>query len=185
MLLIGYPGTTIYSADRYALELFRKRSAISARASSRASARSSASPTTSARRIFSGWVPGYFAFYAGTEPEKVQQVETEMLKEAAALRTDGLTAEELKRAKAKVVGQKKIARQDLGSYAMATALDELYGLGFDHSDTEDAKYEAVTLAQTQEIARKYLRPDSLVVAIVQPEYSAMLLPNRHFVVTLP
>ena len=50
---------------------------------------------------------------------------------------DGLTDEELKRAKAKIIGQRKIARQDLGGLAMTTALDELYGLGYLHNDAED------------------------------------------------
>jgi len=95
-------------------------------------------------------------------------VEQEFLKEAELLRTEGLTAEELKRAKAKIIGQKKIARQDLGGYAMSVALDELYGLGYQHIDAEDALYEAVTLAQTQAVAKKHLRPESLVVATVKP-----------------
>jgi zinc protease len=84
------------------------------------------------------------------------------------LRTEGLTEEELKRAKAKVVGQKKISRQDLGTFAMNSALDEIYGLGYAHTDVEDEKYEAVTLEQTRAVAQKYLQPDSLVVAIVKP-----------------
>ena len=42
-------------------------------------------------------------------------MEEEPLKEAwRPWRNEGLTAEELKRAKAKIIGQKKIARQDLG-----------------------------------------------------------------------
>ncbi len=96
-------------------------------------------------------------------------VEKELLNEAELLRTDGLTPEELKRAKAKVIGQKKIARQDLGSFAMATALDELYGLGYAHTDAEDALFEAVTLDQIKTVAQKYLRPDGLVIAVVKPE----------------
>ena len=115
-----------------------------------------------------GLAPGYFAFYAGTAPEKAALVETELLKEADLLRTEGLTAEELKRAKAKVIGQRKIARQDLGGFAMTTALDELYGLGYAHTDTEDALYEAVTLDQVKAVARKYLLADALVVAVVMP-----------------
>ena len=46
-------------------------------------------------------------------------VEAELLKEAEELRTNGLAPEDLRRAKAKIVGQKKIARQDLGGYAAA------------------------------------------------------------------
>ena len=61
-------------------------------------------------------------------------METELLKEAELLRAEGLTDEELKRAKAKVIGQKKIARQDLGISPPPTALDELYGLGYAHDE---------------------------------------------------
>src|SRR5207245_8871505 len=117
---------------------------------------------------FVGLTPGYFAFYVGTTPEKADLVEKELLKEAELLRIAGLTEEELKRSKAKVIGQKKIARQDLGSFAMTTALDELYGLGYAHTDSESALYEAVTLAQAQAVAQKYLKPDALVISVVKP-----------------
>jgi zinc protease len=111
---------------------------------------------------FVGLAPGYFGFYAGTEPEKAELVEKEILKEAEALRAEGLTPEELKRAKAKVIGQKKIARQDLGGFAMATALDELYGLGYNYTDAEDAKLEAVTLEQVKNVAQA--SPETVVSA---------------------
>ena len=88
--------------------------------------------------------------------------------EAELLRLEGLSEEELKRSKAKIIGQKKIARQDLGGLAMTTALDELYGLGFAHSDSEDALYEAVTLDQIKAAAQQYLKPDAVVVGIVKP-----------------
>ena len=101
-------------------------------------------------------------------PEKVELVESELLKEAELLRNDGLTAEELKRAKAKVIGQRKISRQDLGSLAMTAALDELYGLGYAYSDSEDALYEQVTPDDVKRVARKHLLPESFVVAIVKP-----------------
>src|SRR4029077_13573154 len=117
---------------------------------------------------FPGLAPGYFAFYVGTMPEQVDRVEKELLHEAALLRSDGLTEAELKRAKAKIIGQKKIARQDLGTLAMTTALDEAYGLGYAHAKEEDALYEAVTLDQVQAVARKYLKPESLVVAVCRP-----------------
>ena len=168
VLLIGYPGRTIYSDDRYALELLQEAlSDLGSRLFTRIREKLGLAYYVGAQN-FLGLTPGYFAFYTGTEPEKVQQVETEMLKEAAALRTDGLTAEELKRAKAKVVGQKKIARQDLGNYAMVIALDELYGLGFDHSDKDDAKYEAVTLADVKRVAAKILAEDKFVISVVKP-----------------
>ena len=121
---------------------------------------------------FAGVVPGYFAFYTGTEPTKAELVETELLREAELLRTAGLSADELRRAKAKIIGQKKIARQELGHLASATALDELYGLGYQRAELDDAKYEAVTLEQIKAVAQKYLKSDALVVAVVMPETPA-------------
>lgn len=81
------------------------------------------------------------------------------------LRAQGLTDDELRRAKAKVIGQKKIARQELGSFAMTNALDELYGLGYANFDAEDARLDAVTSADIIAVAQKYLRP----AAVVRPE----------------
>ncbi|PYJ00976.1 MAG: hypothetical protein DME25_19270 [Verrucomicrobia bacterium] len=157
VLVIGFPGTTLFDADRYALELVQERVREKLGLAYFVGAQN-----------FVGLAPGCFAFYVGTAPEKAELVERELLAEAELLRTEGLTAEELKRAKAKVIGQKKIARQDLGSFAMATALDELYGLGYAHVDVEDALFEAVSLEQVKTAAQKYLKPNALVIAVVKP-----------------
>ncbi|MEK7707272.1 MAG: pitrilysin family protein [Verrucomicrobiota bacterium] len=169
VIVIGYAGTTLHSTDRYALELLQEScSDLGSRLFLRIREKLGLAYYVGAQN-FPGLAPGYFAFYVGTEPEKADLVEQELLKEAGLLRAEGVTAEELKRAKAKVIGQKKIARQDLGSFAMTTALDELYGLGYANTDAEDAKFEAVTLAQVKAAAQKYLKPDALVIATVKPE----------------
>ena len=169
VLVIGFPGTTMHSDDRYALDLVQECcSDLGSRLFLRIREQLGLAYYVGAQN-FAGLVPGYFAFYTGTEPAKAAQVETELLKEAELLRTEGLTAEELKRAKAKIVGQKKISRQDHGNLASTSALDELYGLGWQHGELDDAKYEAVTLEQAKAAAQKYLKPDALVVSIVRPE----------------
>jgi zinc protease len=169
VLIIGFPGTTIHSDDRYALDLLQECcSDLGSRLFLRIREQLGLAYYVGAQN-FAGLAPGYFAFYTGTEPAKAAQVETELLKEAELLRTEGLTADELKRAKAKIIGQKKISRQDLGNLASTSALDELYGLGWQHAELDDAKYEAVTPAQARAAAQKYLKPDALVVSIVKPE----------------
>jgi len=168
VLIVGFPGGTLQGPDRYPLELLQEAcSDLGSRLFLRIRENLGLAYYVGAQN-FVGLTPGFFAFYVGTAPDKIDLVESELLKEAELLRADGLTEEELKRSKAKVIGQKKIARQDLGGYAMSSALDELYGLGYLHGDAEDAKYEAVTLDQIKESARKYLLPDSLVVAIIKP-----------------
>ena len=169
VLVIGFGGTTMFDADRYALELLQEAcSDLGSRLFLRIREKLGLAYYVGAQQM-PGVTPGYFAFYAGTEPAKAQQVEAEMFAEARLLGEHGLSAEELARAKAKIIGSKKIARQELGGLAMASALDELYGLGFQHGDTDDAKYAAVTLAEVQAAARKYLAPEAAVVAWVRPE----------------
>jgi zinc protease len=169
VLVIGFRGATLFDADRHALELIQEScSDLGSRLFLRVREKLGLAYYVGAQN-FMGLAPGYFAFYTGTEPAKAAQVETELLAEAELLRTEGLSAEELKRAKAKIIGQKKIARQELGGLAQMQALDELYGLGFAHGDTEDAKFEAVTLEQIKAAAQKYLKPDAFVVSIVRPE----------------
>jgi zinc protease len=168
VLVVGCRGTTLYEPDRYALELVQEAcSDLGSRLFMRIRETLGLAYYVGAQN-FLGLTPGFFAFYAGTMPEKVELVEKELLKEAELLRADGLTEEELKRAKAKVIGQRKISRQDLGTLAMTTALDELYGLGYAYSDTEDARYEAVTLDQVKAAAKKYLRPDAFLVSSIEP-----------------
>ncbi len=169
VVVLGFPGVTLDSPDRFALELIQEScSDLGSRLFLRIREELGLAYYVGAQN-FEGLVPGFFAFYAGTAPEKAAQVELELFAEAAALREHGLSEAELKRAKSKVVGQKKISRQELGAFAMETALDELYGLGHANTDDEIARFEAVTLEQVREVARKYLRPDSAVVAIIQPE----------------
>ncbi|HEX4262779.1 MAG TPA: pitrilysin family protein [Verrucomicrobiae bacterium] len=168
VLVVGFPGTTLHSADRYAMELIQEAcSDLGSRLFLRVREQMGLAYYVGAQH-FPGIAPGYFAFYTGTMPEKVDLVEKELLREAELLRAEGLTEAELRRAKAKIIGQKKIARQDLGHLASATALDELYGLGYQHIDEEDALYEAVTLDQIKAAASKYLKPETAVIAVIKP-----------------
>jgi len=169
VMVIGFRGTTMLDNDRYALELLQEScSDLGSRLFMRIREQLGLAYYVGAQN-FLGFAPGYFAFYVGTEPEKVDLVEKELLNEAELLRNEGLTEEELKRSKAKVIGQRKIARQDLGHLAVTTALDELYGLGYAHNEREDAFYEAVTLPQIKAAARKYLKPDASVIVMFKPE----------------
>ena len=168
VLVIGFPGTDLRDPDRFALELVQEAcSDLGSRLFLRIREKLGLAYYVGAQN-FLGLVPGYFAFYVGTDPAKSELVVQELLKEAEELRKDGLAPDELRRAKAKVIGQKKISRQDLGGYAMSSALDEIYGLGYAHIDTEDAKYEAVTVEDTRAAARKFLRAEAHVITVIQP-----------------
>ena len=168
-VIVAAQGTTFETKDRYALDLLQEAcSDLGSRLFLRIRDRLGLAYYVGAQHI-PGLVPGFFAFYAGTSPENAQKVDEELCTEIELLCREGLTAEELKRAKAKVVGQKKIARQDLGGMAMVSALDELYGFGYHRWEEEEAEYEAIQLEDIQAAAQKYLAPDRLVHVSVGPE----------------
>jgi zinc protease len=168
VVVVGFPGTTMSAEDRQAMEILQETcSDLGSRLFLRIREKLGLAYYVGAQNLL-GLTPGYFAFYAGTEPAKAAQVETEMFKEVELLRTESITEEELKRAQSKIIGQRKISRQELGGLATTTALDELYGLGYGNTYAEDAKIEAVTLAQVKAVAQKYLRPEAAVISVINP-----------------
>ena len=115
-----------------------------------------------------GVEPGFFAFYVGTTAPKLEQCEQEIFAELAKLKTAGLSADELDRAKASVIGQRQVALQDNGSLAMTVGLDELYGLGYKNFQTADDKYRTVTPADIQRVVARYFSDKPSAVAVVRP-----------------
>ncbi|HAM73730.1 MAG TPA: hypothetical protein DCM86_19010 [Verrucomicrobiales bacterium] len=169
VLILGFPGTTLHHPDRFALELVQEAlSDLGSRLFVRIRDELGLAYYVGAQN-FLGLVPGYFSFYVGTDPEKAPLVEQELLREAGRLHAEGLTEAELHRAKAKLIGQKKIARQELGRLAMTSALDELYGLGHANSEKEDARFEAITLDDIKRVCHTYLGASAHVLSIVSPE----------------
>lgn len=167
VLALGFHGTSISSPDRFALELIQEAcSDMGSRLFMRIRDELGLAYYVGAS-LLTGQTPGYFAFYCGTAPEKIELVEKELRAQAEILRTEGLSDEELARAKAKIIGQRKIARQELGGFAMSSALDELYGLGYSHFEAETQRFESVTSADIRAAAQRYLDPTHSVVAIVR------------------
>ncbi len=166
VVVCAFRTTTLLHEDHYALELVEEAcSDLGSRLFLRIRESLGLAYYVGAQN-FSGLTPGYFAIYAGTDPEKTALVEQEILKEVALLAKEGLTATELTRAKAKLSGQKKISQQDLGGTASNTALDELHGLGFQHTDRETAIYESITPDQIRSVVAQYLNPERAVVALI-------------------
>ena len=168
VLVIGFPGTTLHDPRRYALDVIQEAcSDLGSRLFSRIREKLGLAYYVGAQN-FTGLGTGFFSFYAGTHPDRASLVESEIMEEVRALRESGLTPDELARSKAKIIGHKKIAHQNLGSLASAVALDELFGLGFRHVDEEEALYESLTLEQIRECARAFLTPENAIVGTTCP-----------------
>ncbi|MDD5198871.1 MAG: pitrilysin family protein [Terrimicrobiaceae bacterium] len=168
IVMVGYPGADLLSPDRPALELIDTASSdLGSRFFDRIREKMGLAYFIGTSQL-QGPTPGAFVFYLGTDPSKVDQVRTEFHDEIGKLATGGLTAEELARAKKKLLGAEAIRDQSNSAMAQAIALDELFGLGADHYKKRKAEIESVTLDDTKRIAGKYFNQPGSVEVIVAP-----------------
>ena len=168
IVMVGFRGLDLFSPDRYALELIEEASSdLGSRFFVRIREKLGLAYFVGASQV-AGLVPGPFVFYLGTDPAKVEAVKTEFLDEIRVLATEGLTEEELARAKAKMLGQEAMRNQSNDAFAHASALDELYGLGFDEYTRLCSRIEAVTLDDVRAVARKLFSEAPSVLAVVRP-----------------
>jgi zinc protease len=172
VLLIGYSSTDMFNKDRFAMELLGEvYSGLGSRLFQRLRDELGLCYYVGSYQLL-GLDPGFFAFYVGTTPQKVEMCEKEIHAELEKLTRDGLSAEELERAKNGLIGRRKVKMQDDADLSMMVGLDELYGLGYDFFQTMDDKYRAVTAEDIKRVAQTYLADKPSAVAIIRPEPKA-------------
>jgi zinc protease len=168
VIMVGYRGADIFSPDRYPLQLIDEASSdLGSRFFVRIREQMGLAYYVGANQM-EGLVPGLFAFYLGTDPQKIEPVKIALLDEIHKLATDGLTNEELARAKKKLIGQQEIANQSNDSFGYQCALDEIYGLGFNYYKSLEHGVEALSLDDIKRVAAKYFRDQPYVLATVRP-----------------
>jgi zinc protease len=168
VLMVGFRGADMFSEDRYALELIDEASSdIGSRFFVRIREEMGLAYFVGASQM-QGLVPGLFLFYLGTDPQKMEPVKAALLEEIGMLATEGLSDVELARAKKKLIGQQQISNQSNDSFGYMAALDELYGLGFDHYKALERDVEAVAVEDVRRVAAKYFLNQPYVLAIVRP-----------------
>ncbi|MES2201888.1 MAG: pitrilysin family protein [candidate division FCPU426 bacterium] len=112
--------------------------------------------------------PGAWRVYVGTQPENEKLATELVLKVAAELAENGITAEELKSAKAYSKGIFQVARQDFSTEARLLTNYEFWGLGAEAVDAYAKAVDAVTLEDVKRVAKKYLLTSKTSVAVVRP-----------------
>src|SRR5438477_2270498 len=172
VIMVGFRGASLSSPDRYALELIDEASSdLGSRFFIRIREQMGLAYYVGASEM-QGLVTGLFAFYLGTDPQKIEPVKTALLDEIHKLANDGLTNEELARAKKKLIGQQEIANQSNEAFGYQCALEEIYGLGFDYYKRLEHDVDAVTLDDIKTVAAKYFRDQPYVLATVRPPESS-------------
>jgi zinc protease len=114
--------------------------------------------------------PGMF-YLDGTpsEGKTVSDLETALRNEVEKLIHEGVTEEELARVKAQVVAGHVFQLDSM--FYQAMQIGQLESIGMSHRDVDTMlkKLQAVTAEQVREVAKKYLKDDSLTVAILDPQ----------------
>jgi zinc protease len=152
VVMIGYPGSDVLSPDRTLLDLLNEASNdLGSRFFNRIREQMGLAYFVGAGN-FAGLVPGSFVFYLGTDPKKVDAVTAELQDEINGLSRDGLTEEELARAKKKLLGSEAIRNQSNSAFAANVAVDELVGLGFDNYLRRKKEVESATVGDVRSAA---------------------------------
>ncbi|MDR0532569.1 MAG: insulinase family protein [Verrucomicrobiales bacterium] len=166
---IGYPGVTISDADRPALEMIDEAlSDLASRLFIRIREKQSLAYFVGTNQMLAV-KPGYFMFYAGTEATKGEKVQAELLDEIHNIATNGLTKEEIERARAKLLGQRLLQDQSADVIAYKAGLNVLYGLGLNYENELNDKIKSLTVEQFNAVAKKYFSANNYVCVIVKPE----------------
>src|SRR5207237_8659458 len=111
VLIAGFRGADLFNPDHYALELIDEASSdLGSRLFIRIREQMGLAYYVGAAQV-QALVPGFFAFYLGTDPEKIAPVKHAFLDEIHKLSGGGLTAAELERAETRLIGQKPIKYQ--------------------------------------------------------------------------
>lgn len=168
-IVLGFPGTTLDHADRFPLEVL---DAVLSGQGGRLfrelrDRQGLAYSVTSFSQL--GLDPGYFGTYIATSPGNVEAAIRGLKTELERVARDEITADELERAKRYIIGTYEIGQQSHAAQAMTMGLDERYGLGFAFGKRFVSGIEQVTADQVYRVARKYIRMDSYVLAIVGPD----------------
>lgn len=111
---------------------------------------------------------GLFAVYAGTSRETAGEVMRLVAEEEARLRTDGITAEELERAKMQIRGSLLLGLESMSTRMTRLGKSELYFGRIITVDEVLAGVQAVTLDDVQRLAAKLLQDGRHTVAAIGP-----------------
>jgi zinc protease len=167
-LVIGYPGATLDALDRFALEvLIAVLGGQSGRLFSELRDRRGLVYRVSAHSV-EGVDPGFIAVYLSCAPDKLDAAVAAVRGELDRVRTDGITADELERAKRYLIGSHQIAMQRRSAVANALAYHEAYGLGWQTWAHYDDAIRAVSAGDVLAAAHSYLREDRAITATVRP-----------------
>jgi len=107
--------------------------------------------------------PGTLILYLGTTPDNAARAEEALMREVRRIQTQPVSDEELKRAKAYVLGRYAMDRRTNERQAWYLAFYEIESAGLEYPERFRRDVEAVTAADVQRAAVTYLAPLTTLV----------------------
>ncbi|MCD6496876.1 MAG: insulinase family protein [Deltaproteobacteria bacterium] len=167
-LVLGFPGTTVDSPDRYPLLVMMSiLGGQGGRLFVNLRDKKGLAYQVAAYSV-EGLDPGFLGTYIATYPDKVEVAVAGLWKELERLRDKPVGKKELEEVQNHLVGNHLIAFQRRDTMATSIALNELYGIGCD----EHAKYEQrilnVSARDVKQSAQRYLDRKHSVLVLAGP-----------------
>jgi zinc protease len=168
LVMLGFLGSTHGAADRRALDVVTAiLSGMSGRLFQSVRERHGLSYTLGALHV-PGWDPGYLLVYAATRPQEQEQVLRVLGEQLELAARRGFTEEEVEQAKRYLIGSNRVELQHLVGLAKRSALDELFGLGFDAWRTYEDQIAAITVPMANAAAQQYLTMPRRAEVLIGP-----------------
>jgi zinc protease len=167
-VVIGFPGTTVASKDRHAVEVLTSiLGGQSGRLFTELREKQGLAYRVSAFSV-DGLDPGYLAIYVSCSPDKVDAAVAAIRAEVDKVVDDGVRDAEVERAVKYLTGAHGVAMQRRSAIANALAFHEAYGLGWKQWDRYPDAVAKVDASAVARAAKRYLRWDVAVTATVRP-----------------
>jgi len=101
--------------------------------------------------------------------KKTADVEAALREQIQRVRNKPVSQQELERAKTQILTGRIYEKDSIFYQAMQLGILETVGIGWQEDQRFEEKIRAVTIAQIQAVAKKYLLDDRLTVAILEPQ----------------
>lgn len=111
---------------------------------------------------------GALSLYIGSAAENTDRVIQELQEKWQDVIDREVPAQELIHMKNRLIGGQAIRDQRAASLAASYGVYEAHGLGYDFYDQQNEQIRAVSAAELQRMARKYLVPERTITVIVGP-----------------
>jgi zinc protease len=168
-LVLGYPGVTMDSPDRFPLEILAQLlSGQGGRLFAEIREKRGLAYSVGAFSL-EGLDPGYFAVHAATNPASLALVLGFVRQELTRIIESGVKPADLGRAQRHLIGGHAISLQRRSALAAALAFHEAYGLGWQSYRQYTDRIAAVEVADLQRVAQRYWDPRREVVTVVGPK----------------